>query len=77
MTSFCDAHAFDCGCTDRCAKTIDLGRFKKTTAPVFQFTVRDMAFVAFIIAAMTFVAGITIQSAFERVNLANQETAQW
>lgn len=29
MTSFCDGHAFGCGCTDRCTKTVDLGSFTK------------------------------------------------
>ena len=28
MTSFCDGHAFGCGCTEHCTKTVDIGRFK-------------------------------------------------
>lgn len=32
MTRFCDGHAFDCGCTDRCTKTVDLGAFETTRA---------------------------------------------
>ncbi len=28
MTRYCDAHAFGCGCTEHCTKTVDLGRFK-------------------------------------------------
>lgn len=28
MTRYCDGHAFGCGCTERCTKTVDLGRFK-------------------------------------------------
>lgn len=74
MTHLCDAHAFGCGCTERCTKTVDLGRFDKT-APVFTFTARDTLIVAAFATAFALIIAWMIQDSFERVRLANQETA--
>lgn len=76
MTRFCDGHAFGCGCTERCTKITDLGRFEKT-APVFTFTARDTLIVAAFITVFALIIAWMIPAAFERVRLANQETAQW
>ena len=76
MTRYCDGHAFGCGCTERCTKTVDLGRFEKT-APVFTFTARDTLIVAATITAFALIIAWMIPAAFERVRLANQETVQW
>lgn len=79
MTRYCDGHAFGCGCTEHCTKTVDLGRFAKTAPvlPVLFPSWRDMLVVTILVAA--FLGGSTwmAQKAFERVRLANQETAQW
>lgn len=76
MTLYCDGHAFDCGCTTECTKTIDIGRFEKT-APVFvpspRFTLIVAAFLSVFFAGAYWMA----EQAFERVRLANQETAKW
>ena len=76
MTRFCDGHAFGCGCTERCAKITDLGRFEKT-APVFTFTPRDMLVIAALMSGFFAGSFWMAEQAFERVNLANQETAKW
>lgn len=76
MTPFCEAHTYGCGCTERCTKTVDLGRFEKT-APVFVPSPRFTMTVAAFATAFALIIAWMIPAAFERVRLANQETAQW
>lgn len=76
MTRFCDGNAFGCGCTERCTKTVDIGRFEKT-APVFIPSPRFTLTVAAFATAFALIIAWMIPAAFERVRLANQETAQW
>jgi hypothetical protein len=74
--TFCDAHTYGCGCKTECEKTIDLGRFEKA-APVFTFTARDMLVIAALMSGFFAGSFWMAEQAFERVNVANQETAQW
>ena len=66
----------ECACESGECRVQNLGSFTKT-APVFTFTASDTLIVAATITAFALIIAWMIPSAFERVRLANQETAQW
>lgn len=87
MTRFCDGHAFVCGCTDRCTKTIDLGSFTKRRDDinakrrqfVADFTTTSVSFwaaVAIVCVSFWTAVGVGV-SELERQALVNQEVSKW
>lgn len=77
MSSRCDLRSHgECACEPGECRVQNLGSFPKA-APVFTFTARDTLIVAATITAFALIIAWMIPAAFERVRLANQETAQW
>lgn len=73
----CDLRSHrECACEPGECRVQHLGSFTKAT-PVFTFTARDTLIVAATITAFALIIAWMIPAAFERVRLANQETAQW
>ena len=66
----------ECACDPDKCKVHHLGSFPKA-APVFTFTARDMLVIAALMSGFFAGSFWMAEQAFERVNLANQETAQW
>ena len=66
----------ECACNPGQCRVQHLGSFTKT-APVFTFTPRDMLVIAALMSGFFAGSFWMAEQAFERVNLANQETAKW
>lgn len=87
MTRFCDGHAFGCGCTDRCTKTVDLGSFTKRRDDINakrQKFITDLpaksalgwAAILFVCVGFWTAVGVGV-SELERQALVNQEVSKW